>query len=91
MTDHSRNLDGGDLDVDQRLAELGEVAVPPASTARIGAAARTAFERTHTLRTRPFARAFDRVWTRGLEPALLTTSSVYYLVWLYFALLAPRT
>jgi hypothetical protein len=88
-TDDSTRGVGDDLE--QRVARLGDVTAPSASTARIGLAARTAFENTHTLRTRPFARAFDRLWTRGLEPALLTGSSVYYLVWLYFALLAPRS
>jgi hypothetical protein len=81
---------GLENDLDHRLAQLGDVAAPSTSTTRIGLAARAAFENTHTLRTRPVARTFDRLWTRGLEPALLTSSSVYYLVWLYFALLAPR-
>jgi hypothetical protein len=50
------------------------------------APARAAFLKAADLERRPAARAFDRLWTRGLEPALFGISSLAYLIWLGVAL-----
>lgn len=67
-------------------AALGALATPapdvdPATAERTRLAARRVFDAEVALRDRPVARAFDRVWVRRLEPALLAGSSAYYLVW----------
>jgi hypothetical protein len=72
-----------DTSLDAALGALSAARadVDPATAERTRQAAQRVFTAEASLRDRPWARAFDRVWIRRLEPTLLAGSSALYLVW----------
>jgi len=74
---------GGEVDaaLDTALAALPEVDLDARAAERLRRQARRVFEAEHALAARPWALAFDRIWIRRMEPALLGGTAAYYLVW----------
>ncbi len=79
MTDPT--LDADLDDTGAALAALPAIDLPAPAAAALGRTARAVFERETALVARPWARRFDRFWSRGLEPALLAGASGYYFLW----------
>lgn len=67
--------------LDRALAELPAPDLEPGAAERVRRKAQRVLASEAALRDRPWMRAFDRLWSRRLEPALLAGSSAYYLIW----------
>jgi hypothetical protein len=67
--------------LDAALSTLPEVDLDAEATLRLRRQARRVFETEHALAGRPWALAFDRIWIRRAEPALLAGTAAYYLIW----------
>jgi hypothetical protein len=70
-----------ETELDAALSTLPEADLDAPAAERLHRRARRVFEAEHALAGRPWALAFDRIWVRRVEPALLAGSAALYLVW----------